>query len=169
MFCGNVCIILEFVVCRRWGGDGWTYSLRRDGEKEGLAFKNWKTWPNTVLAHRLVYLAGQQKGPEGEAHAKDVLFRMTYEDGLNISDLNTVISAATELGLENGEEFLRSDQGLSEVRTEDMYAKTTLKVSGVPFFEIKDRPQTQKAFGFSGAQKTGSFLELFEQLISEHE
>lgn len=27
---------------RRWGGDGWTYSLKKAGKKVGCEFKDWK-------------------------------------------------------------------------------------------------------------------------------
>lgn len=33
---------------RRWGGDSWTKDLRHAGKQEGLEFKNWCWWPNTL-------------------------------------------------------------------------------------------------------------------------
>jgi hypothetical protein len=33
---------------RRWGGDGWTHSLRRSGKADGANFSDWKWWPNTL-------------------------------------------------------------------------------------------------------------------------
>lgn len=45
---------------RRWGGDGWTNSL--PGKREGSKFQNWKVWPNTLLAVRLLHLAEEKGG-----------------------------------------------------------------------------------------------------------
>ena len=33
---------------RRWGGDGWTRSMKQMGRKEGAPYANWKTWPNSL-------------------------------------------------------------------------------------------------------------------------
>ena len=38
---------------RRWGGDGWTRSLRAKGKQVGANFANWKYWPNTNKAHQV--------------------------------------------------------------------------------------------------------------------
>lgn len=64
---------------RRWGSDGWTNSL--PGKSDGSKFANWKVWPNTVHASRLIRLAGQRGGWELQHRAKGVIFRMIYEDG----------------------------------------------------------------------------------------
>lgn len=41
---------------RRWGGDGWTHSMRTSSKKDGCKFSDWKIWPNTLNAHKLILL-----------------------------------------------------------------------------------------------------------------
>jgi predicted DsbA family dithiol-disulfide isomerase len=146
---------------RRWGSDEWTQSLRNSGRRIGLEFRNWQTWPNTVHAHRLVHLAGQQKGPVGQNAAKDLLFHMIYEDGRNISEIETLIEAAHQLQLENADEYLKSNKDIDVILSEDMNAKTNLKISGVPFFTVRDK---QMSYTLSGAQSSDNFLKAFSQL-----
>ena len=33
--------MMDLLIKFRWGGDGWTRSLRRAGQQDGLGFKNW--------------------------------------------------------------------------------------------------------------------------------
>lgn len=150
---------------RRWGSDGWTRSLRKAGQQDGLEFKNWKTWPNSLHGHRLVHLAGTQKGPEGQAKAKDLLFRMIYEDGKNVSDVDTLIEAAKELGLEGGEDYLKSSRDVNLVLSEDSHAKSHMKISGVPYFVISSDDKQKKAVSLSGAQGTEQFLAAFSHVV----
>lgn len=152
---------------RRWGGDGWTHSLRRAGQKDGLEFKNWKTWPNSLNGHRLIHLAGVQKGAEGQGQAKDVLFRMIYEDGMNISDVNTLTQAANELGLQGAEDYLKSTNDVDFIWSEDLRSKTEMRISGVPYFVISNDGETKKAISMSGAQGTEQFLAAFHR-VSNH-
>lgn len=146
----------------RWGGDGWTHSLKRAGQRDGLEFKNWKIWPNSLHAHRLVHLAGVQKGAEGQGRAKDILFRMIYEDGLNVSEVETLIEAAKELGLEGSEEYLKSSRDVDLILSEDSHTKSEMKISGVPFFVISGK--NQKTVSLSGAQGTEQFLAAFNRV-----
>ena len=148
----------------RWGGDGWTRSLRKAGQQDGLEFKNWKTWPNSLHGHRLIHLAGMQKGPEGQGKAKDVLFRLIYEDGKNVSDVDTLIQAAKELGLDGAEDYLKSSHDLDLVLSEDSRAKSQMKISGVPFFVISGDDKHKKTVTLSGAQGTERFLAAFGQV-----
>ena len=36
---------------RRWGGDGWTRSMRQMGKREGADYAKWVTWPNSAHCH----------------------------------------------------------------------------------------------------------------------
>lgn len=128
---------------RRWGSDGWTASLRRSAAKDGLQFKDWRWWPNTLHAHRLLLLADTIGKAE---EAKEKLFRMTYEEGKNISDLEVLCSAAEEMGLSMAREFLMSDQGKKDVLEQDRAAKSERGISSVPFFVVDEH------YSFSGAQ-----------------
>lgn len=149
----------------RWGGDGWTRSLRKAGQQDGLEFENWKTWPNSLHGHRLIHLAGIQKGPEGQGKAKDLLFRMIYEDGKNVSDVDTLIEAAKELGLEGAEDYLKSSSNVDLVLSEDSRAKSQMKISGMPYFVITSDNKQNKTVSLSGAQGTERFLAAFSHVM----
>ncbi|GAQ93220.1 hypothetical protein KFL_013690010 [Klebsormidium nitens] len=139
---------------RRWGSGGWTQSLRGSGARNGLKFKDWNHWPNTLHAHRLVDLASSVgKGPEAE----DVLFRRTYELGQNVSSLDVLIEAGQELDLPGVEEYLRSDQGLAEVKQQDRDAKSRMQIRSVPYFVL------QQEYALSGAQDVKTFQEAIER------
>jgi len=118
---------------RRWGSDSWTNSLRKKGKEYGLEFKNWKWWPNTLHAHRLVRKAADAN----QAH--DVLFRRMYEEGENISLKSVLVSAGQELNIPDVEKYINSDEGLEEVLLEDRNAKKKLRIQGVPHFIIAGR------------------------------
>lgn len=156
--------MMDLLIKFRWGGDGWTRSLRRAGQQDGLGFKNWKTWPNSLHGHRLIHLAGMQKGPEGQGKAKDLLLRMIYEDGKNVSDTGTLIEAAKELGLEGAEDYLKSSSDVDLVLSQDSFAKSQLRISGVPYFVISSDNKDKKTISLSGAQGTEQFLAAFSHM-----
>ena len=54
---------------RRWGGDGWTRSMKASGRKEGAPYENWKWWPNTTHASRLLMFA-ERFGLGGAQHPR---------------------------------------------------------------------------------------------------
>eukprot|EP00270_Netrium_digitus_P020399 TRINITY_DN840_c0_g1_i1.p1 TRINITY_DN840_c0_g1~~TRINITY_DN840_c0_g1_i1.p1 ORF type:complete len:214 (+),score=48.26 TRINITY_DN840_c0_g1_i1:99-740(+) len=140
---------------RRWGGDGWTEDLRRSGARNGVKFANWKWWPNTLHAHRLIHYA-KKFGRGGEM--KDRLLRLTYEEGHNISDLSVLLEAGKELGLPNVHSFLESDEGREDVLEEDEHAKKVLGIRGVPYF-VFDRK-----ISLSGAQDVAALERCLWQL-----
>ncbi|KAI5083885.1 hypothetical protein GOP47_0000054 [Adiantum capillus-veneris] len=142
---------------RRWGSDGWTSSLRRSGAKDGLRFKDWKWWPNTLHAHRLVLLA-DSVGKGGEA--KQELFRLTYEEGQNISDLEVLCAAANQLGLSGAREYLMSDEGKQQVIKQDRAAKSERKIDSVPFFIVNG------SYSFSGAQDATTIEVVLQKAMS---
>ena len=72
---------------RRWGSDGWTVQLRRAGKPDGALFADWRTWPNTLQAHRLAWFA--DRAGKGSS-MQDKLFEQIYEQGGNISDKATL-------------------------------------------------------------------------------
>ncbi|KAL9982675.1 hypothetical protein ACROYT_G004746 [Oculina patagonica] len=104
-------------------------------QQDGLEFKNWKPWLSSLHGYRL---AGIQKGPKGQGKAKDLLFRMIYEDGKHVSNVDTLIEAAKELSLEGAGDYLKSLRDLDLILSEDSCAKSQMKISGVPYFVISD-------------------------------
>ena len=142
---------------RRWGGDGWTRSLREAGRREGCAFAQWLTWPNTAHANRLLILAESQ-GLGGAC--KDALFRMCYEDGENVSLRETVAKAAAEVGIDGGEAHVMGDDGSRALAAALRGANVNgRRVSSVPTFSVSGGRHV-----VSGAQTTEYWRRLIASL-----
>ena len=105
---------------RKFGS--WERSLELDakviavGESEGILFAFDKTekTPNTVDAHRLIWLAGQNDCQDAVVEA---LFRAYFNEGREIGDQQTLIDVATVAGLDRqaSEVMLNSDDGLDVI------------------------------------------------------
>jgi len=154
---------------RRWGGDGWTGSLRRAGRKVGANFANWKWWPNTGKAHQLVGFA-KEKGIDTSL-CNQVLFEACYEEGQNLSLVDTLVELGVQkLGLSNFESELRTylseGSGSRRVQKEISQGRDQYRIRGVPFFVVGLQPQSAdvRPYGFSGAQPPDAFLQIFQEL-----
>jgi predicted DsbA family dithiol-disulfide isomerase len=114
------------------------------GAEEGItfAFDKMTRTPNTLDAHRLIWLAGKLGVQEAVVER---LFRGYFEEGLDLSDRPTLVRLATEGGIPVVDaERLAGDEGWADVlRVEDQYK--SLGVSGVPSFFFNGQPS------FSGA------------------
>ncbi|CAM9317339.1 unnamed protein product [Pylaiella littoralis] len=121
---------------RRWGGDGWTTSMKRSSRKDGCEFAKWDTWPNSLRAHRLQKFA--ENAGKGD-QVNSLVFQTIYERGGNASDLETLVSLAEEAGLSPADTrtFLSSREGEDDVLREDHKAKAELDVRGVPYFVVR--------------------------------
>ena len=148
---------------RRWGSDGWTYSLKEQGRRVGAPFENWKWWPNTLKAHCLVHLA-QTKGI-ASATVKAALFEALYEQGANLSSPKVLSQIAQKLGLSEVEvmEYLESGKGEQEV-LQLVRAGQDVVQGGVPFFIVRGAGQP---LGFSGAQPSEQLVKILEKASEE--
>jgi predicted DsbA family dithiol-disulfide isomerase len=126
------------------------------GKDEGIdfAFDKIDRTPNTIDAHRLIWLADKLGVQEAVVEA---LFRAYFTDGRDISNSQTLIDVA-ETGLDphQAEALLNSDDGLEAIREADGLARR-FRVEGVPFFIVNDK------MALSGAQPPEAFLEAFGQ------
>lgn len=75
---------------------------------------------NTLLAHRLLWLADQPGSPVGQDPLKERLLKAYFVDGLAIGDPDVLADCAAEIGFDRAEvaDFLASDRGVEEVRTQ---------------------------------------------------
>lgn len=98
---------------------------------------------NTFDAHRLIHLA-DSKGLQDAM--KERLLRATFTEGEPISDHETLVRLAVEVGLDGDEvaEALASGSFADEVRAEEAEA-TQLEITGVPFFVV------DRTYAISGA------------------
>ncbi len=124
---------------------------------EGLAFDldRIQRQPNTLDAHRVIWLADQLEVQDAVVEA---LFRGFFADGRDIGDRATLVELASGAGLERArvEAMLASDEGLAEVKKDELHARR-LGVEGVPFFVLDQK------VGLSGAQEPATFLEAFDE------
>src|SRR6476646_9962658 len=102
---------------RKFGS--WERSLELDakvvavGETEGIhfAFDRIERTPNTLDAHRLIWLADKEDVQDALVEA---LFRAYFSEGQDISDRQTLIDVAADAGLDRNkaEAMLNTDDGL---------------------------------------------------------
>jgi predicted DsbA family dithiol-disulfide isomerase len=101
-------------------------------QPDGLVFRHelMERTPNTIDAHRLIWLAGR----EGKQNAAvEALFAAYFHHGRDIGDTDVLIDIGTSVGLNGTQvsDMFASDEGLAHVRGELDRARK-LQVSGVP-------------------------------------
>jgi predicted DsbA family dithiol-disulfide isomerase len=93
-----------------------------------------KRTPNTVNAHRVIRLAGQQGKQDGLVEA---LFEAYFCQGADIGDLEILAEVGSRAGLERDEvmAMLSGEDGLREVLGADQMARNA-GIQGVPTFAL---------------------------------
>ena len=129
------------------------------GEAEGIhfAFDRMERTPNTLDAHRLIWLADTEGVQDTVVEA---LFRAYFTAGRDISDSRTLLDVVAEAGLDRGkaEGVLTSGGGQEAIQEADELARR-VRVEGVPFFVLNGKVT------LSGAQPPEAFLLAFEQSL----
>jgi len=143
----------------------WERSLELDakvvavGATEGIhfAFERIERTPNTLDAHRLLWLADQNNCQDAVVEA---LFVAYFTEGRDISHRQTLIDVVVEAGLgrQQAEAMLLGDEGMDAI-TESEESSRRHSVDGVPCFVINDQVM------LSGAQQPDAFLEAFRHAI----
>jgi predicted DsbA family dithiol-disulfide isomerase len=105
-------------------------------------------------AHRLVHLADRHGLQDA---MKERLFRARFTEGRLVSDLETLVKLASEVGLDGAETraMLAGEDFAADVRDDELTAQQ-LGITGVPMFVV------DRAFGMSGAQPAEQLLALLE-------
>jgi predicted DsbA family dithiol-disulfide isomerase len=75
---------------------------------------------DTLAAHRLVWLAGQELGSQAARRVMDRVFLAHFTEGRNIADVRTLTDIGRRSGLDERrlQQFLASDEGVAEQREE---------------------------------------------------
>ncbi|MFT5353852.1 MAG: putative DsbA family dithiol-disulfide isomerase [Polyangiales bacterium] len=141
-------------------------SMDETAQKEGLVFDFESIRAgNTFDAHRLLHFA-HERGLQDAL--KERLFSAYFCEGKLMSDTDTLVRCAQDVGLDAGEvrTILASDDYSKAVR-EDQATAGQIGVRGVPFFVVAER------FGLSGAQPAERILEVLleasqDQAIKDH-
>jgi predicted DsbA family dithiol-disulfide isomerase len=126
------------------------------GKEEGLNFNFQRTAvANTKRSHRLLHLA---KGNNCQNELKEQLFKVYFEEGKNIDELETLLQCAEQVGIPRAEAINVLDtHAFEEEIDQDVYESRLIGVQGVPFF-VFDRK-----YGISGAQPD----EVFDQTLQK--
>ena len=127
------------------------------GLDEGIpfAFDRIERTPNTLDAHRLIWLADQHDCQDAVVEG---LFRAYFIDGRDISNRRVLADVVVELGMDRQliEGTLNSDEGTDALRTAEELSRRH-GVGGVPFFVFNEE------VALSGAQAPENFVEAFKQ------
>jgi predicted DsbA family dithiol-disulfide isomerase len=148
---------------RKFGS--WERSLELDaqvaaaGVGEGIpfAFDRIGRTPNTLDAHRLIWLADQEGVQDA---AVEGLFRAYFTGGRDLSNRGTLLDVVAEAGLVRGraEAVLEGGDGLEAFSEAEGVARR-YRVDGVPFFVVHG------GVTLSGAQPVEAFLEAFQRAL----
>jgi predicted DsbA family dithiol-disulfide isomerase len=141
----------------------WERSLALDaqvteaGRAESIvfAFDMIERTPNTLDAHRLIWLAEKDGVQDAVVEA---LFRAYFTEGQDIGLTPMLLNVVAEAGLDRGraEAVLSGDGGLVAIRAAEEKARHD-GVQGVPHFVING------TLALSGAREPSAFLDAFEQ------
>lgn len=133
---------------------------RRRGEAVGLMFnfEQIQRMPNTLLSHRLVALAPDEK----KEAVLEAVYAAFFEHGRDIGQLDVLLDIAAAQGLDRAALAgqLETDAGKADV-LEDVREAQQLGISGVPFFVFGRR------YGLSGAQPPEMILAALERTAAE--
>jgi len=119
--------------------------------------------PNTLKAHRLIALAGQQGVQDSVMEA---VFRSYFIEGKDLGDNAVLLACATEGGMDSAATaaFLATDEGLTEIQAQE-HAARSAGVSGVPSFFLEGYAL------FSGAMPAADMARAFRhahKVLTEH-
>ena len=145
----------------------WERSLELDanivavGKEEGILFVFDRTerTPNTLDAHRLIWLADREGVQDAVVGA---LFVAYFTEGRDISNRQTLIDVVAEVGLDRqrAETVLNSEEGMDVIKEAGEQAQR-FRVDGVPFFVVNDEIM------LSGSQPPDAFVEAFNRAVGK--
>jgi predicted DsbA family dithiol-disulfide isomerase len=129
----------------------------------GLAFDMARALrANTLLAHRLIWWAGQAWSPVAQDDMKERLLRAYFVDGLHIGDPDVLADCAAEIGADRDRvaAFLASDDGVAEVEAELAHAHDS-GITAVPTYVIDGR------WAIPGAQEPATFAQVLTRMAMQ--
>jgi predicted DsbA family dithiol-disulfide isomerase len=150
---------------QKFGGDQRYHQLTNHvttvAAEEGLRFDfaNQQVLPNTRNAHRIIQFA---KHDGKQAEVNEAFMKAYFENGVDLSKNENLVNIASQSGLSQDkvEKLLSTDEGLLEVALAEKELQK-LGITGVPFFIINNK------YGISGAQRSDSFIQAFEDIGSK--
>jgi predicted DsbA family dithiol-disulfide isomerase len=128
--------------------------------EDGLEFRMDRALrANTLLAHRLLWLAEQPGSPVSQPELKERLLRAYFIDGLDVGDPDTLAACAAEVGFDRDDvlAFLDTAGGMAEVRA-DLEQAADLGITAVPTFVVNGM------WAVPGAQDTDTFVTVLRRV-----
>ena len=104
------------------------------------------------------------------------IFDAMYERGENVSIVDTLVKIGTEcLGVSPHEvddlkNHLENNVGAKDVMKDIQTGRRRYQIQGVPFFVIgavEGEESLGRPYGFSGAQDSSTFIDIFEELAEK--
>jgi predicted DsbA family dithiol-disulfide isomerase len=137
-------------------------NVKHTGRLNGIDFhlELIKVRPNTTDSHRLIYWAGEANLQSSMIEA---LFEAFFCNGRDIGDLETLVSIASERGMDEStvRQRLESDEDRQRVETQSR-KNAESGIGGVPFFLFN------RQYSLSGAQPVGAFRQVISRLDEEN-
>ena len=136
--------------------------VSRLAAQEGLEFRLDRALrANTLLAHRLLWLAERPDSPVVQERMKERLLRAYFTDGLDIGDPDVLAELAAEVGFDRArvEQFLGGDEGAAAVRA-SLEEAVEHGITAVPTYVIDGR------WAVPGAQDTDVFVQVIRRLVA---
>lgn len=137
--------------------------VTQEAAGEGVEFRMDRALrANTLLAHRLLWLAELPGSPVDQPVLKERLLQAYFVDGLDIGDPDVLADCAAEVGFPRDDvvDFLDSDGGTTEVRA---FLKQAMDngISAVPTFVINGQ------WAIPGAQEADTFVNVIRRLTEK--
>jgi len=124
-----------------------------------FAFDSIARQPNTVSAHQLIWLAGQELRQDAMV---ETLFQAYFLEGADLTDQAVLVELAVRAGLQApAAQQCLSDQSIRQTVVEDERMARELGVQGVPFFVFN------RKFAVSGAQEPAVLLRAIQTVSRE--
>ncbi len=114
---------------------------------------------NTLLAHRLIWKAGQPDSPIAQSEVKELLLASYFTNGKNIGDPDELAILMETLGADRSEtiRFLESGEGEQEVKSE-LLGASQLGITAVPTYVVEGQ------WSIPGAQEAETFERVLRRL-----
>ena len=116
---------------------------------------------NTLLAHRLIWLADQPESPVEQEVMKERLLKAYFTDGVHIGEPDALAECAADVGFDRDEivQFLESDRGVSEVAAELEEGRNN-GITAVPTYVLNGE------WAVPGAQDPETFAQVLRKMAA---
>jgi len=137
--------------------------MHERGKDEGVtfAFDRMTRTPNTRRAHALIAKAGETGLADAMA---EELFRIYFEEGADVGDTETLVTAATRVGMDEANaRAIIDDEGIRQSVAALEARAAQMGVNGVPFFIVQDK------FAVSGAQPAENWKQILTKIANDED